>query len=159
MLQITGQAATINMNASDGVGTTSFNTGLHWVGGLAPSAGNDYNTAGFFMRTPGDNVTNYVFGGGSLTLGPVNTSGGVNGSMLEKFGPGAGSVRWLTINNFTNGPSAMIRSGGTAGAFIHIAGKSLHHCRQFRYSGGPVHLGDRCSIIGRGQCNPDQLRK
>jgi autotransporter-associated beta strand protein len=138
LLRISGQAATINMNANDGVGTSSFNTGLHWVGGLAPSAGNDYNTAGFFMRTPGDTVTNYVFGGGSLTLGPVNTSGGVNGSMLEKFGPGAGSVRWLTINNFTNGPSAMIRSGGTAGALIHI------QANHYAIAGNSTILADQC---------------
>src|SRR5215471_9772244 len=91
-------AATVTLTANDAVGTTSFNAAGHWSNSQAPSGANDYNTAGFFMRTPGDGVTNYVFAGASLTLGPVNTSGGVNGSMLEKFGPTSGS-RWLTINN------------------------------------------------------------
>src|SRR5215831_10103320 len=112
-------AANVALNASDGVGTTSFNAIGHWSNGQAPSGANDYDTAGFFMRTPGDTVTNYVFAGASLTLGPMNTSGGVNGSLLEKFGPGAGSIRWLTINNLTNNSAALLRSGGTAGALIH----------------------------------------
>lgn len=115
-------AATVNLNANDGVGTTSFNAAGHWSDGLAPSAGKDYNTAGFFMRTPAGSTTNYTFAGDSLTLGPINTSGGNNGSILEKFGGGAGSVRWLTINNLTNQALAVIRSGGTAGAFIHLQG-------------------------------------
>lgn len=132
------RAATINMVASDStVGQTSFNTGLHWAGGLAPVATNDYNTAGFFMRTPGDNVTNYVFAGGSLTLGPDNLVNGNNGSMLEKFGLPAGNVRWLTINNFTNGPTALLRSGGTAAALVHI-------------------VGNHYTIAGNSQINADQ---
>src|SRR5665213_850389 len=93
-------AAAINLIGNDStVGTSSFNTGLNWAGGAVPGAGNDYNTAGFFMRTPGNTTTAYVFGGDSLTLGVVNAA---NGSMLEKFSSGAGSVRTLTINNFTN---------------------------------------------------------
>ena len=52
------QAAVINLIGNDStVGTSSFNTGLNWAGGLAPSAGNNYNTAGFFMRTPGNATT------------------------------------------------------------------------------------------------------
>ena len=91
MLRIGAHAADVSLNANDGVGTSSFNAAGHWSNGQAPSGANNYFTAGFFMRTPGDAVTNYVFAGASLTLGPANLSGGVNGSMLEKFGPGAGS--------------------------------------------------------------------
>ena len=115
-------AAQINLLGNDGLGASSFNSGVNWAGGLAPSAGNDYNTAGFFMRTPGNTTTAYTFAGDSLTLGPMNTVGGNNGSLLEKFSSGAGSVRTLTINNFTNLAGAVLRSGGTAGALIHIAG-------------------------------------
>ncbi len=115
-------AAVVSMNASDGSGTTSFNTSLHWNNSQAPSAANDYDTAGFFLRSPGDAVTSYTFAGASLTFGPQNIVGGNNGSFLEKFSSGAGSVRTLTINNLTNRDQAMIRSGGTAGALIHIQG-------------------------------------
>lgn len=116
------QAATVNLTASDAVNTTSYNQAGHWSNAQAPSAANDYNTAGFFMRTPGDGTTNDAFAGASLTLGVQNTSGGNNGSLLEKFSGGAGAIRWLTINNFTNSASALIRSGGTAGALIHVQG-------------------------------------
>ncbi len=135
---VVSHADTINLSANDGLGTSSFNSGVHWVGGVAPSAGNDYNTAGFFMRTPGDGVTSYSFGGASLTLGPVNLSGGVNGSMLEKFTGGAGSTRTLTINNFTNSSGAMLRSGGTAGALIHVAGN------HYTIAGNSIIQADQC---------------
>ena len=131
-------AAVVNLNANDAVGTSSFNSAGHWSNTQAPSAANDYNTAGFFMRTPGDAVTNYVFAGTSLTLGPCNTSGGINGSLLEKFSPGAGSVRFLTINNLTNSAGAMIRSGGTAGALIHILGN------QYTMAGNSILQADQC---------------
>src|ERR1051325_5246078 len=134
----TSPAADINMNANDGLGTSSFNTGVHWTGGAAPTAGNNYFTAGFFMRTPGDGVTNYVFAGDSLTFGPVNLSGGVNGSILEKFTGGAGSQRWLTINNLTNGVNSMMRSGGTAGAIIHVQGN------HFTIAGNSIIQADQC---------------
>ncbi|HLX69511.1 MAG TPA: autotransporter-associated beta strand repeat-containing protein [Verrucomicrobiae bacterium] len=116
------RAAQVTLNASDAVGTSSFNTAGHWSNSQAPSAANDYNTAGFFMRTPGDGTTSDVFAGASLTLGVQNTSGGNNGSLLEKFSGAAGATRTLTINNFTNSANSLIRSGGTAGAIIHIQG-------------------------------------
>ena len=59
--------ATIAMNASDALGTTSFNTGLNWSGGLAPSSGNDYQTAGYLLRTPA-NASDIAFAGNSLEL-------------------------------------------------------------------------------------------
>lgn len=122
-LPVLAGAAQINMVGNDGLGQSSFNSGVNWAGGLAPSAGNDYFTAGFFIRTPGDSTTSDVFAGNSLTLGTnVIGSGGANGSMLEKFSLGAGSVRTLVINNFTNLAGAMVRSGGTAAAIVHISG-------------------------------------
>ena len=44
------QAVEISLTASDGGGATSFNTGLHWNGGQAPSAGNTYTTGSFAIR-------------------------------------------------------------------------------------------------------------
>lgn len=137
-LPLLASAATINLVGNDGYGVSSFTTGINWANGLAPSAGSDYNTAGFFMRTPGNSTTNYTFGGDSLTLGPVNLVNGVNGSLLEKFSLGAGSVRWLTINNFTNTAGAMIRSGGTAGALVHIAGN------HYTIAGNSILQADQC---------------
>src|SRR5262249_1916793 len=102
------QAASVSMNASDGLGQSSYNTGVHWTGGQAPVSTNDYFTAGFFIRTPGDGTTNDVFAGASLTLNAQNTVGGNNGSFLEKFSGGAGSTRWLTINNFTNNANSLV---------------------------------------------------
>ena len=131
-------AAVINLNANDAVSTSSYNSGLHWADGAAPSAANDYNTAGFFMRSPGDSVTSYTFAGASLTLGTANLSGGVNGSLLEKFSGGVGAVRTLTINNLTNLAGAMIRSGGTAGALIHIAGN------HYTIAGSSIIQADQC---------------
>lgn len=134
-------ATTVSLNASDASGTTSFNAAGHWIGGQAPSAANDYDTAGFFLRTPGDGVTNYVFQGNSLTFNVQNTSGGNNGSMLEKFSGGSGTVRWLTINNMTNHDQAMIRSGGTAGANIHLQGN------HYTMLGNSSILADQCIWI------------
>lgn len=131
-------AATVNLTANDAVNTTSFNAAGHWSNNQAPSAANDYNTAGFFMRTPGDSVTNYTFAGASLTLGPANLSGGVNGSILEKFSLGAGSTRWLTINNLTNTSGAMLRSGGTAGTSIHL------QANHFTIAGNSIIQADQC---------------
>ena len=114
-------AAVINLNANDAVGTSSYNSGLHWVGGAAPSAANDYNTAGFQLRTPAD-LLNYTFAGASLTFSNPASAGAGNGSMLDKFSGGVGAGRTLTINNLTNTAGAIIRSGSTAGSIVTIAG-------------------------------------
>src|SRR4051794_27555218 len=61
------RAANIVMNGSDALGTSSFNTGLHWTGGVAPTAGNTYQTSTFLLRTP-TNATPVTFAGDSLEL-------------------------------------------------------------------------------------------
>jgi len=119
------RGATINAVGNDALGTASFNSGANWSGGLAPSAANDYNTAAFQIRTPGDGVTAYTFQGASLTFGNHSSAGAGNGSILEKFTGGSGSSRTLTINNMTNATGGLLRSGGTAGALIHLAGNHL----------------------------------
>jgi autotransporter-associated beta strand protein len=114
-------AATVNLIGNDGLGTSSFNTGQNWAGGAAPSAANDYNTAGFQMRTPADTVS-YTFQGASLTFGNHSSAGNGNGSLLDKLGGGATGTRTLTINNLTNLAGAIIRSGATANSVVTVAG-------------------------------------
>src|SRR5437762_2901143 len=80
-----GHGATINLVGNDGLGSSSFNSALNWSGGGAPSGANDYDTAAFQMRTPGDGVAAYTFAGASLTLGNHGSAGAGNGSILEKF--------------------------------------------------------------------------
>lgn len=58
---------TIVMNASDAVTTSSFNSGLNWTGGAAPTAGTAYQTAAFLLRTP-QNTTSLAFLGDSLEV-------------------------------------------------------------------------------------------
>ena len=69
-LAATTRGATIAMNASDAGGATSFNTGLHWVGGATPTGGNTYQTLNFLLRTPTVN-TPVTFAGDSLQVGPA----------------------------------------------------------------------------------------
>src|SRR4051812_6974345 len=73
-------AATISMNANDASTTpftSSLNTGAHWIGGAAPTAGNDYNTSAFLLRTPQDTAS-YTFAGDSLTLSNSASAGAGN---------------------------------------------------------------------------------
>lgn len=129
------RSAVVNLVGNDGLGTSSYNAKGNWANSAAPSTNNDYNTAGFVMRTPGDGTTSDIFNGGSLTLGVAN---GASGSLLEKFTGGAGSTRTLTINNFTNLTGAQIRSGGTAGALVHVAGN------HYTIAGSSTFTADQC---------------
>ena len=132
-------AAQVSLTTGDGSGSSSYNTAGHWSNGQAPGAGNDYFTAGYLLRTPGDsaNNVNYVFGGDSLTLGPTV---GTSGSMIEKFGGGSGQVRTETINNLTNAAGAMIRSGTTDGAIVHIAGNHFTIAGNSTIQGGSINI-------------------
>ena len=59
------RGATIVMDASDAINTSSFNSGLNWTGGAAPAAGNAYQTSTNLLRTP-LNATAATFAGTSL---------------------------------------------------------------------------------------------
>jgi hypothetical protein len=61
-------AADISMDADDALGASSFDSGLHWIGGAAPAAGNSYHNANFLLRTPSTDIPAYTFGGDSLTI-------------------------------------------------------------------------------------------
>lgn len=61
-------AAVVNQTSTM-TGSQSWNDGAFWSNEEAPSAGNDYVTAGTLtVRTPGGSVGNTVFAGNSLTL-------------------------------------------------------------------------------------------
>jgi hypothetical protein len=80
---------------NDAVGTSSFNSGLHWDDGQAPYSGQWYSTAGYLLRTP-STAGSYTFGGYSLTVGggdggganPFLTTGLTNGNCLINKTPG-----------------------------------------------------------------------
>ena len=80
---------TIGLKASDGAGTTSFNTGLNWSNSIVPAAGTNFNTYKFTLRTPSTSG-NYTFAGDSLTLSPAGTTSSFN----LKTSPGT-----ITVNN------------------------------------------------------------
>ena len=108
-------AADISMTANDVNGTvTSFNGAGKWSNLAAPSAGNDYYSSTFYIRTPASvSATTYTFGGNSMTLQAFATANAR--SML--FKGVSGDV--LIINNFTNAAGALINQGsGTVGASI-----------------------------------------
>ena len=112
----------VERTANDASGSTSFTTGLQWIGGVAPTAGNNYFDNGFQLRSPGDSL-NYTFAGDSLTLTNPGPAGAGNGSFLEKNANAVGASRPLTINNLTNASGALpIRSGAFNGSIVHIAG-------------------------------------
>jgi autotransporter-associated beta strand protein len=100
-----GYGATITTNGNDAANSTSFNTGLHWSDGNAPSATNDYlvNQTDQ-IRTP-TNGTLLTFAGNSLTLG----DGTATGYGILTFKGVAGDT--LTINNLTLN-SGILQSGG-----------------------------------------------
>jgi autotransporter-associated beta strand protein len=59
------------MTVGNNAGTSSFNSGTNWDDNLPPSAGNNYSTAGYIMRTP-EGTSDFVFAGDRLT---VNSTG------------------------------------------------------------------------------------
>lgn len=74
-------AADIVTHTANDIGTfSSFTDGSHWSDLLVPHSGADYVTTGgsdYTLRTPasGDSIT-YTFGGDSLTIGDLSTTGG-----------------------------------------------------------------------------------
>ncbi len=55
------------MIRADAPATSSFNSYTNWDNQLPPSAGNNYSTAGYIMRTP-EGTSDYVFAGDRLTI-------------------------------------------------------------------------------------------
>jgi hypothetical protein len=103
LLSVSAQAAVVTMTGGDGFGASSFNTAGAWSNGLAPSAGNDYSTLGYLLRTPAA-AGNYTFAGDSLTVGggngggsnPFLTNGSVNNNALLNKTPTGTTI---TVSN------------------------------------------------------------
>lgn len=111
-------AADISMAASDGFGASSFNSGLNWVGGLAPTAGNNYLNAGFLMRTPAT-TSSYTFAGDALTITGAGLASAVNNEALMWKGSGTAAI--ITVNNLTiNG--GQLRHGQGSADTVTFAG-------------------------------------
>ena len=100
-------AADVTLNADDAFGESSFNTAGHWDNGLAPSAGNDYFTADFRVRTPPDGGS-HTFAGDSLT---VNNTNGYEHGLFYK---GTGNTGVLTINNLILDGGQIATANGSA---------------------------------------------
>jgi hypothetical protein len=113
-------AAGISMNADDTLGTSSFNSGLHWSDAAAPSAGNQYDTAGFLLRTPGDG-SNYTFGGDSLTL---TSSAGLGVDLNDGLLYKGSATSTITVNNLIANGGALRHANGETQVFT-LAGNGL----------------------------------
>lgn len=95
MLPALASAADVTMDASDGFGTSSFNSNLNWDNNNAPSAGNAYFTGNFTLRTPA-NTNDHTFGGDSLT---INNTGAYPQGLFYKGTGTSASTGIITINN------------------------------------------------------------
>ncbi|MBP8606429.1 MAG: PEP-CTERM sorting domain-containing protein [Phycisphaerae bacterium] len=117
--------AVVVMTGNDAMGTSSFNSAGKWDDGLAPSAGKDYSTVGYLLRTP-STAGSYTFAGDSLTVGggtgggsnPFLTNGSVNNNALLNKTP---SNPTITVNNLIL-DAGYIRDGMGSGDTWTIAG-------------------------------------
>ena len=104
LLTMPAMAQTITLNTTDGTGQTSYNTGLNWSDGLAPSSGKDYSVTSRTLRAPATTTANqnFTFAGKSLTL----NSGGI----LAWVGSTSNPNGALTVND-------MVLNGGQISVF------------------------------------------
>jgi uncharacterized repeat protein (TIGR03806 family) len=108
---VISRAANFVMSGTDGVGTSSFNSGLNWTGGAAPAAGNTYQTESFLLRTPA-NSTSLVFAGDSLEIQ-------TGGDLRDK------TSATITVNNLildNGGIFDMSGNGGSLAGSITLSG-------------------------------------
>ena len=108
-------AANISLTGSDAGGATSFNAAGKWSNGAAPSAANDYFTAGYLLRTPASGNTNYFLGNSlSLDFNPANAIVG----LAIKYPTPPGFVR---VDNLKlNGGAIFNGVGGTMSVYGSI---------------------------------------
>ncbi len=103
-------AANVSMTASDGSGSSSFNAAGKWSPAGAPSAGNNYSTAGFLLRTP-TTANPSPFAGESLSLdfSGAGVGGGRNAGMAIKSPIGS----TITVGNLFLNRAAILQSQGS----------------------------------------------
>lgn len=90
-LGMVARADIVNLARSDTGFEYSYNAGLNWQSGVAPSAGNDYVVNGFQLRTQND-APGTAFAGDSLTL-----TGGGQLSLL-----GSNNATYIVNNLISN---------------------------------------------------------
>jgi len=117
MLPVLSNAAIVTMDTSDGFGASSFNSNLNWDNNAAPSAGNDYRTGNFTLRTPAD-ANAYMFGGDSLT---INNTGAYPQGLFYKGTGTSASTGTITINNLFLAGGLISHGQGDAN-FFNLAG-------------------------------------
>jgi hypothetical protein len=133
-------AIEVTLTATDAFDGTSFNVAGGWSNTAAPSAGNDYFTGNFGLRTPADG-NSYTFAGDSLTVNNTNFDPNApaqpNGGLWWK---GTGAAATITINNLIldggyivalNGPGDIFNLAGN----LNVVSDSFIHARQ-----GPINI-------------------
>ena len=101
------QAADVTLGASNGIGTSSFETATSWSNGTAPSAGNAYFVpSGLTLRTPADSPANHTFAGDSLNLTSAN--------LIYK---GITNNNIITVNNLILDASLVNNASNSSTAF------------------------------------------
>lgn len=125
-------AATITMTGSDSFGTSSFNSGSKWTGGAAPTAGNDYVTGAFTLRTPATITASHTFAGDSLTI-----SSGGNLSFKGTLTSGATTITVGTL----------ILDGGTAVTQVNTGEHHLAGGLSSTSNGGTLNSQDRSLYV------------
>lgn len=105
------RAATVTLNATDPLGTSSFNSAGNWSSGASPTSGNAYSVgAGLTLRTP-NTSGNFTFGGDSLI---------VSGSSAVLLYKGIGN-NTITVNDLQLGNGGAF-TNGTANTTATLAG-------------------------------------
>jgi len=104
LVAVTASAASITLTNSDAFNFSSFDTGLNWSDGQAPTNLNDYFTGSFMLRTPTNN-SDYTFQGNSLSID--------SGGQLNMKGTGVITIANLILDGGTiaNGIGAVILNG------------------------------------------------
>ena len=109
------QAADVTLTADDAFGTSSLDSAENWSNNLTPSAGNDYFTSEYTLRTPSFQL-DYVFGGDSLTVN--NTNGYPHGLLFK----GLGGSNMITIDNLILDGGIVSHANGVGDTF-NLAGR------------------------------------
>lgn len=129
-------AADVTLKAEDGFGVSSFNSAANWNNGLAPSAGNNYFTGQYRLRTPA-NGNSYTFAGDSLT---INVSASPDPLLKGLSYKGSGSTGSLTINNLILNGGVIVALNGSGDVCnlygnINVVADSYIHTAQ-----GPINV-------------------
>jgi hypothetical protein len=111
---LAASAASVTLTANDGLGSSSFNTAGFWNNAAAPSAGNDYFSGDFVLRTPASG-SSFTFAGDSLT---INNTGPYSQGLLYK---GTGTAGIITVNNLILSGGRISHANGIGDAF-NLAG-------------------------------------